>query len=146
MNFKTNDVIHEIQHKLRLNQFLMFLCLVLTLGVITFLREHLYLAVSFVLLASLSLPNINKCKGDIDKLMKNEPLVLKGKVVDYFPEASNDKSKRWILFLLGEDKKIKEIFFKTDVKLSEDDAVEIKVTPSLKIPIEILKDTIDKQQ
>lgn len=139
MHFQTNEIMKEIQKKLRFNQFLLFICLLSTLGSIILLSDKLYFAVTFVLLASFSLPNINKCKMDIDKLMKNELETIEGKVVDYFPESESNKSKRWILFLLDNDEQVTEIFFKTDVNLKEKTHVTVKITPNMKIPVELLE-------
>lgn len=138
MRFKTNDVSNELKSKLRYNQLLLLLALLGTVITLIMLSNYIFVPILFILFGSLSLPNINKCKADLDNVDKNNFITIKGEVVDYFPESTSDNNKLWILFILIEDS-VQEVFFKTDVKLEKNNDIEIKVTPNTKIPVEILQ-------
>lgn len=131
---RTNQIIFSIAIALGIGA---FACYILKTNSLIFIGLAFY----FVFLGALNLPNINKCKSDINDYKKNNLVEITGKVLDLFPEKDSEKdSKNWYLFLeTGEGNHYIEFAFPS--KLSENITIEknvkIKYTKQTQLPVEI---------
>lgn len=108
-----------IRQRLRLNQFLLFISIAISLTIFIWRHDYVFWSLYFLTIGSLSLYNINHAKYDRRSFQKGEFRSTQGVLIDVFPE--NDSGKNWIIFLQEEDGKIKEFLVpkKPDVKLQQ---------------------------
>ncbi|WPS85397.1 hypothetical protein SMD22_01855 (plasmid) [Brevibacillus halotolerans] len=131
---------HVINKKLRYNQLLLVISVVLAIIFFFIQRGNLLWSGYFLLIGSLSLPNINRCKEDIILFKNNKLKSEKGKVLDIFPEK--ESGPNWIIFLEVDSstrKKDNLLEFIVPIKPSvqEKQVVTVHYTPKMTIPVRI---------
>jgi hypothetical protein len=135
-----------LRRRMRTNQIIFGVAIAMGVGAFVYYytrnQSLLYigLAFYFVCLGALNLPNINKCKSDINDYKKDNLVEVTGKVLDLFPERENEKSsKNWYMFLqTGESGEYVEF---TCPEKPEDIGIEksvkVRYTKLTHLPIEI---------
>lgn len=129
-----------ISKKLKNNQLLLAISIGISLAIILYKRENVYIYWSFYFLfiGALNLPNINKCKKDLIEYKSNLISSVTGRVLDVFPEK--DESGNWIIFLdIQGEKDIKEFIVSVKPEVEIDNIAQIFHTNILKVPIKIEK-------
>lgn len=125
-----------VRKKLRTNQFLLFISIVIGISVFIINRDSVLWSILFIGIGSLSLPNINKIKEDMKLFKENNFTTTSGKVLDVFPET--DEGDNWIIFLEDTSKsKIVELVVPTNPNISVEQGIIVHFTPKMTIPVKI---------
>jgi hypothetical protein len=129
-----------INKKLRYNQ--MLLCISVLFATVFFFiqRDNLLWSIYFVIIGSLSLPNINRCKEDRMLFQNNKLQTKSGKVLDVFPERDGGTS--WIIFLESDSlnkkkENLLEFIVPEEPKVKENESITVHYTPKMSIPVRI---------
>lgn len=137
MEFKLNNIESVINKKLRNNQLLLVISVLLSVGVVIWRMDYVYWAMYFALIGALNLPNINKCKKDLIDYKNNSLSSVKGQVLDFFPESDVDNGN-WILFLNVEgEKDVKEFILSSTTDIKVDSIIEVFHTNLLHVPVRV---------
>lgn len=136
-----------LRRRMRTNQIIFGLAIAMGVGAFLYYytrnQSLLYigLAFYFVCLGALNLPNINKCKSDINDYKKDNLVEVTGKVLDLFPERENAKdSKNWYMFLqTGDSGEYVEFTCpeKPEETITIEKSVKVRYTKQTLLPIEI---------
>ncbi|MFF2531473.1 hypothetical protein ACFVS2_21435 [Brevibacillus sp. NPDC058079] len=129
-----------INKKLRYNQLLLVISIVLAVIFFFVQRENLLWSGYFLLIGSLSLPNINRCKEDIELFKNNRFASETGKVLDVFPEKEGGSN--WIIFLetdssTNKKDQLLEFVVPAEPGVKETQVVTVHYTPKMSIPVRI---------
>lgn len=143
MELSHKEVVSMLKNKMQKSQIIFAIAVFMSIGVAIYSQAFIYLIMSlyFVLLGSLNLPNINKCKKDIHDYQNGEFKKIEGKILDLFPDKDNEQDGDWILFLgVGEDGEFVEFTIpkKPEKNIVIDKEVTIKYTSKNHIPVEII--------
>jgi hypothetical protein len=123
-----------INKKLRTNQLLFYISVLIALTVFIFTQNPLW-SFYFLIIGALSLPNINKCKED-RKLVREEKFnIVTGKVLDVFLER--EEGVNWILFLENENKNVLEYLIHGDPHVDQEGQATIYISPKMKIVVKV---------
>lgn len=128
-----------IQRKLKHNQILLAASVLIALVLFVIQKENVLWSIYFLIIGSLGLPNINRCKEDRKTFNEKQFGVIKGTVLDLFRETENGKN--WIIFIedtSSNKAKISEFVIQADQEnLKVGDSVIIHFTPKMNIPVEV---------
>lgn len=127
-----------IKDKLRNNQLLLILSVILGMGVFIMNTENVYWAMLFILIGALCLPNIDKCKKDLRNQKYGIIKITEGKVLDVFPEREGKEDSNWIIFLeVPGKKKIGEFIVPIKPEIEIDSNIKIYHTEAMHVPTKI---------
>lgn len=127
-----------IQRKLKTNQLLLALSVVMGMSVFFIKNNNAYWAIAFIMIGSLCLPNINRCKEDLKNYKHGILGTTEGKILDSFPENENKQDGQWIIFLEIEgEKEFKEFIFPQNPNVEINSFVKIYHTKIMGIPVRI---------
>lgn len=136
-----------LRRRMRTNQIIFGLAIAMGVGAFLYYytrnQSLLYigLAFYFVCLGALNLPNINKCKSDINDYKKDNLVEVTGKVLDLFPERENaENSKNWYMFLqTGDSGEYVEFTCpeKPEEAIAIEKNVKVRYTKQTLLPVEI---------
>lgn len=133
-----NEFEKIIQKKLKTNQLLLALSVIMGMTAFFIENNNAYWAMLFIAIGSLCLPNINRCKQDLKDYKHGILGTTEGKILDSFPENENKNNNQWIIFLEIEGKKgFKEFIFPQSPKLEINSFVKIYHTNIMGIPVRI---------
>lgn len=137
MEIKLHNIERFIYKKLRTNQLLLAISVIISVSVVLIDTTYVYWALYFAFIAALNLPNINKCKQDLSDYKKEILGTTKGTVMDFFPETNNPE-ENWILFLeVPEKKEIEEYIMSPAPDLKIGTEVEIYYTKLIHVPTKV---------
>ena len=109
MEYALERIEDIIKKKLRTNQLLLAISVLISLSIVITNKNNVYWALYFAIIGALSLPNINNCKQDLLDYRKNKLISVTGNVLEIFPERNtenvNDSNMNWIIFLEVDGKK-----------------------------------------
>lgn len=138
MEITIKDYEKIIKDKLRNNQLLLILSVILGMGVFIMNTENVYWAMLFILIGALCLPNINKCKKDLRNQKYGIIKITEGKVLDVFPEREGKEDSNWIIFLeVPGKKKIGEFIVPIKPEIEIDSNIKIYHTEAMHVPTKI---------
>ena len=136
MELTLQQIEKTINKRLRTNQLLLAISIILAIGIVALKPSYLYWSFYFMVIGALNLPNINKCKKDLNDYKKNELDSTQGKVLDLFPEKDEDGS--WIIFMEVEGQKdIKEFTLPIKPSVEINSEVTVYHTKVLQIPTKL---------
>ena len=136
MEIKFDKFEKIINKKLKTNQFLLAVSILIGLIIFYFNRNHSLWAILFIAIGSLSLPNINNCKQDLADFRAGKLKDIEGLVLDVFPEKNSVNNSNWIIFLESR-KKLKEFVVSEKPEIDVDSVVKIYHTTKMGIPVKI---------
>lgn len=135
MNITLEEFEQYIHPRLRLNQRLLTLSVIISCALFLFNTGYVLWSMYFLAIGSLSLFTINNCKTDRKHFRSGQLPAVNGKLVDLFPE--DEKEKNWIVFIQEADGKVKEftIPFKPELELEKE--YHGLYTPKLKMLVKL---------
>ena len=147
MEIKIENIESIIYKKLKTNQILLAISVIISISVVIWRLDYVYWALYFAFIGALyfafigalNLPNINKCKQDLFDYKRNNIISTKGLVVDFFPEKEGT-TNNWVLFLNhdGNIKNIKEFVLPEIPNLKTESSLEIYHTRLLEVPVKVV--------
>jgi len=137
MNLSHEEFDKIIRKKLRNNQWLLAVSIIISLTIFMWSTDYVFWSIYFLAIGALSLANINNCKSDLKHFKDTTLEIVRGKVLDVFPE--NEKEQNWILFLQEEkSSKIREFIVPFKPKIQMEQECEAHYTPKMEILVKII--------
>lgn len=137
MNLSHEEFEKIVHKKLRNNQLLLAISIFISLSIFIISSDNVFWSIYFLAIGALSLSNINHCKSDLKDFKNTDLEMVKGKVLDVFPE--NETEKNWILFLEEENSsKIREFIVPFKPSLQMEQECEAHYTPKMEILVKIV--------
>ena len=90
MEYALERIEDIIKKKLRTNQLLLAISVLISLSIVITNKNNVYWALYFAIIGALSLPNINNCKQDLLDYRKNKLISVTGNVLEIFPERNTE--------------------------------------------------------
>ncbi|MDF2880074.1 MAG: hypothetical protein K0R54_631 [Clostridiaceae bacterium] len=147
MELELEQIENVIKKKLKTNQLLLAMSILMSLTVFLTNTDYVFWAIAFISIGALSLPNITKSKKDLIDYKNYKYSMTEGILIDMFPEKKDVENGNWIIFIHEENKKkdYTEFVVMQNPNIAINSKIKIQHTKELSIPIKIEVIELDKE-
>ena len=133
------EVEKSIQEKIKYNQIFLSVCALISLLLVCVDLSYSPGAFCLVLIASINLPNINKCKSDLANYKKGVLTSTYGEVLDIISEKHEGLSKWFVFIKNSSSNEPLEFCFSKNPEIAVGQTIEIFYTKNILLPIKVMK-------